>query len=76
VPVAELLATIAALEADNAKLRAERGPSPPEWKALKSVGRGPFSYEAARQWTVSSDLAFHLSALCGFILVRLPVFSS
>ena len=49
-PVADLLATIAALKADNAKLRAERGPPPPEWMALKSAPRAGYSYEATRQW--------------------------
>jgi hypothetical protein len=49
--VADLLATIAALKADNARLRAEH-PASELWKALKAVDHGQFSYEAARQWCV------------------------
>jgi hypothetical protein len=51
--IAELLVTVEALETANAKLRAERRPSVPEWMALKSVPRGPYSYEAVRQWCVA-----------------------
>ena len=50
--IAALTATVALLESDNAKLRADHPTSVPEWKALKSVARGQFTYEAARQWCV------------------------
>ena len=51
--VAELLVTVATLQIANAKLLAERRPSVPDWMALKSVSRGPYSYEAVRQWCVA-----------------------
>jgi hypothetical protein len=45
--------TIAALQADNARLMATNGTvSAPEWKALKAVDRGTFTYEAVRLWAV------------------------
>jgi hypothetical protein len=45
--------TIAALQADNARLMATNGTvSAPEWKALKAVYRGTLSYEAVRLWAV------------------------
>jgi hypothetical protein len=49
-----LRATIAALQADNARLMATNGTvSAPEWKALKAVDRGTFTYEAVRSWAVA-----------------------
>jgi hypothetical protein len=51
-PVAELLATIAALEADNARLRARHQVAPPpEWMAIKrAADRAGISYEGMRLW--------------------------
>jgi hypothetical protein len=50
-----LRSTIAALQADNARLLALNGTaSAPEWKALKAVDRGPYCYEAVRLWAVGN----------------------
>jgi hypothetical protein len=49
--VAVLLATIAALQDANAKLRAERRPLPAEWMTIKEAAyRAGIVYEAMRLW--------------------------
>jgi hypothetical protein len=67
--VADLLATIAALEADNARLRAEHPAVVPEWRALKAVDHGQYTYEAARQWCADGKVTAEKRRGRWFVLV-------
>jgi len=65
-----LRATIAALQADNARLLAINGATlASEWKALKAVDRGTFSYEAVRQWAIAGLIIAEKRGGRWFVLV-------
>ena len=67
--VADLLATIAALQSDNARLRAEYPTSVPEWRALKAVARGQYTYEAVRGWCADGTVTAEKRRGRWFVLV-------
>jgi len=64
-----LHATVATLQADNARLLAMNGPLPPEWKPLKAVHRGTFSYEAVRKWAIAGLIIAERRGGRWFVLV-------
>jgi hypothetical protein len=47
---AALLATIAVMQADNARAVAAHGPPSPGYVPLKSIDPAPYTYEALRIW--------------------------
>ena len=64
-----LHATVAELRVDNARLRSDHPTSEPEWKALKAVSHGQFSYEAARQWCADGTVIAEKRRGRWFVLV-------
>jgi hypothetical protein len=53
---AALHATIAAMEADNARDVAAHGRPPPRYAPLKQIDPSPYSYEAVRIWAKKGGL--------------------